>query len=256
VVLVVGLPCAQLVRRSPQPYGLAPDGDLVTDGPPHGVVTSAGRAFAMDFTAREAMRAPAFWLISLGHGSALLVVSAVTVHLVVHVTERLGYSLQQAATTVALLTGMQMVGHLSGGWLGDRFSKRIICAVCLIGHASALIVLAAATSFAMVIVFAVVHGLAWGMRGPLMSAIRADYFGSASFGTIAGFSSMVVMFGMIGGPLVAGILADRTGSYTWGFGVLAALAAVGSIFFLMAKRPEPPRRYVSLAPAIADAVDS
>src|SRR5262245_41679822 len=32
----------------------------------------------VDFTPREAMRAPALWYISLGHGSALLVVSAVS----------------------------------------------------------------------------------------------------------------------------------------------------------------------------------
>ena len=33
-----------------------------------------------DFTAREALRTPAFWLLSLGHGFALLVVHAVSVH--------------------------------------------------------------------------------------------------------------------------------------------------------------------------------
>jgi len=93
------------------------------------------------------------------------------------------------------------------------------------------------------------------MRGPLMSAIRADYFGSASFGTIAGFSSMIVMFGMIIGPILAGVLADRTGSYALGFGVLAVCAALGSVFFLLARRPEPPRRYV-LAQPIADASDA
>jgi MFS family permease len=124
-------------------------------------------------------------------------------------------------------------------------------------HATALVLLAAATAFWMVVAFAVFPGLAWGVRGPLMSAIRADYFGSASFGTIAGFSSTIVMFGMMGGPIVAGVLADLTGSYAWGFGVLAALAALGSIFFVLARRPEPPRRRV-LAPAAGrtDAIDA
>ena len=60
-----------------------------------------------------------------------------------------------------------------------------------------------------------------------MAAIRADHFGSTSFG-------------MIVGPLVAGILADRTGSYVVGFTVLAIMAALGSIFFLLAVRPTPP----------------
>jgi len=78
----------------------------------------------------------------------------------------------------------------------------------------------------------------------LMGALlfHADYFGSASFGTITGISSMVVMFGMVGSPIIAGVLADRTGSYEMGFRILAGLAALGSIFFVLARRPSPPRR--------------
>ena len=45
------------------------------------------------------------------------------------------------------------------------------------------------------------------------------------------------MFGMMLGPLVAGILADRTGSYLPGFSVLAAFAAAGSVAFVLARRP-------------------
>jgi len=43
------------------------------------------------------------------------------------------------------------------------------------------------------------------------------------------------------GPLVAGILADRTGSYVPGFSVLAACAAAGSVAFLLARRPATPQ---------------
>ena len=45
---------------------------------------------------------------------------------------------------------------------------------------------------AMIVAFAVLHGWAWGARGPLMQAIRADYFGTASFGKIMGISTMIV----------------------------------------------------------------
>jgi len=234
VILVVALPLAQIVRYRPEPYGLLPDGDTRPADP----TLSAKRPVPVsDFTVGQALRTPAFWYLSLGHGSALLVVSAVLVHLVVHVTERLGYSLAQAATVVALMTTMQMIGQITGGWLGDRHSKRKIAAFCLIGHAVALLLLAHAAAFVMVLAFAVVHGLSWGMRGPLMSAIRADYFGAAAFGRITGMSSLIVMFGMMGGPLVAGILADQTGDYVVGFSVLAALAATGSILFVRARRP-------------------
>jgi MFS family permease len=231
VVLAIGLPLAQLMRHPPETYGLTPDGE------PRIAATPAGDA--RSYTAREAMATRAFWYISLGHAAALLVVSAVMVHMIIHVTERLGYSLQQAGAVVALLTVMQLTGQMTGGWLGDRFSKRWICAGCMLGHASALMVLALATAFWMVLAFAVLHGLSWGMRGPLMAAIRADYFGSGSFGMISGVSSMVIMFGMMLGPLVAGILADRTGSYVPGFSVLASFAAAGSLAFVLARRPAP-----------------
>ena len=230
LVLLVALPLAQVMRHPPETYGLRPDGE-----PPRPVAARGEEP--RSFTARQAMATRAFWLISLGHAAALLVVSAVMVHMVIHVTERLGYSLHQAATVVALLTIMQATGQLTGGWLGDRFSKRWICAGCMLGHALALLVLAFATAYWMILVFAVLQGLAWGMRGPLMAAIRADYFGSAAFGSISGFASMVVMFGMIFGPLVAGVLADRTGSYVPGFSVLATLAAAGSVAFALARRP-------------------
>jgi MFS family permease len=202
----------------------------------------AATVTAVDFTPREAMRAPALWYISIGHGLALLAVSAISVHLIVHVTERLGYSLQQATAVVALMTVLQMIGQLGGGWAGDRFSKRAIVVGCMVAHAAGLLLLASATAFSAVAAFAVLHGIAWGVRGPLMSAIRADYFGSTSFRTISGISSMVVMFGMIGGPLIAGIVADRTGSYEAAFRILAGFAALGSIFFVLARRPSPPRR--------------
>jgi dipeptide/tripeptide permease len=45
------------------------------------------------------------------------------------------------------------------------------------------------------------------------------------------------MFGSITGPIVAGVLADRTGNYELGFTILAVLAGMGSVFFLLAKRP-------------------
>lgn len=237
LVLAAGLPLAQFVRRRPEAYGWAPDGALADPAPPRAAVRATPTGAERDFTAREAMATRAFWYVAVGHGAALLVVSAVLVHLIIHVTERLGYSLQQASGVVALMTVMQATAQVGGGWLGDRFSKRWIAAGCMLAHALALVLLALATAFWMVLAFAVLHGAAWGMRGPLMSAIRAEYFGSAAFGTITGMSSMIVMLGMIGGPLVAGVLADRTGSYVPGFTVLAALAALGSLCFVLARRP-------------------
>ena len=76
-----------------------------------------------------------------------------------------------------------------------------------------------------------------------MSAIRADYFGRKAFGTIMGFSTPIVMLGTMTGPLLAGILADQTGTYQSGFAVLAVLTGLGTCFFVLSRKPNPPRRF-------------
>lgn len=243
VVLAVGLPLAQLMDNSPEKYGLRPDGDPAPDGGAPLRSVAAGR----DFTLGQAIRTPAFWLISFGHASALLIVASVSVHLVPAVSQSLGVPLEIAASAVTIMTVMSFGGQLVGGFLGDRFSKRLICSLAMLGHAAGLLVLAYATEFWMVILFALLHGGAWGLRGPLMAAIRADYFGRSSFGKIFGISNMVVMIGSVAGPLVAGYFADQTGNYRFGFTILAAMSLLGCLFFGLAARPKPPAQAAPVA---------
>ncbi len=237
VVLLLGLPLVQLVRHKPEDYGEIPDGMTLPPDP-----DSTSYFASVDFSAREALRTRAFWMLSVGHALSLLTVSAVMVHLVPHLIEGLDYSLAAAGGVVALLTAFQMTGQLAGGYLGDKMDKRLISAMCMVAHASGLLLVTFATSAWMVLAFAVLHGLAWGIRGPLMVALRADYFGARSFGTIMGFSSLIVMFGMAGGPIIAGYMADVSGDYESGLALLAGLSLCGSLAFLAAKPPKSPLR--------------
>ncbi len=237
LMLAIGLPLVQVFRHRPEEYGEVVDGYAH----PHDEPRQETRPATRDFTARQAIRTPAFWLISLGHGAALLVVAAVSVHVISHLKDDLGYSVSGAALIVTLMTSMQFIGILIGGAIGDRFDKRLISAACMLMHMVGLLLVTYAVSLAMVIAFGILHGLAWGIRGPLMQAIRADYFGRSSFGAIMGLSALVIAGGQIGGPLIAGILADTTGSYDFGFTLLAVLAGLGSLFFLFAKPPTLPQ---------------
>ena len=232
LVLAVGLPLVRLVHHRPEDRGEVPDGIRLTstngEAPPP----------APDFTARQAMRTWPFWLISFGHAFALLTVSSLIVHLAPHLTEGLDYSLAAAGLVVALMTGCQMVGQLIGGFLGDKLDKRLICFACMLAHSVGMLLVAYATRFWMVALFTLLHGLAWGIRAPQMVALRADYFGASSFGTIMGFSSLIVMLGMSAGPIIAGYMADRSGDYQSGFTLLAGLVLAGAFCFLLARPPK------------------
>jgi MFS family permease len=189
------------------------------------------------FSAREALRTSAFWLIALGHAFSLLVVTAVNVHAVTHIKEGLGYSLSLATLVFTLVTVGQFAGVMVGWVIGDRFQKRLVAAACMLMHAAGLLMLTYATGPVVLAVSALVHGTAWGLRGPFMQAIRADYFGRHSIGMIIGLSSLITVIGNIAGPILAGAFADWNGNYRMGFTILAVLAGLGSLFFLMAKPP-------------------
>lgn len=243
IAIVLGVPMALVIRRRPEDHGEVVDGirSVAAETPPADAANER-QDRRRDFTAREALRTPAFWLLSLGHGFALLVVHAVSVHAIAHIHQGLGYSVAQASLVYTLLT-LSQIGGVGIGWMiGDRYDKRLIAAACMLAHMVGLLLLTYAASAPMVLAFAVLHGTAWGLRGPFMQALRADYFGRSAIGMILGLSFMIIVVGQVGGPMIAGILADATGNYRAGFTILALLAGVGSLFFFFAKKPEPPMR--------------
>jgi len=239
VMIAIGWPLARLFKRRPEDIGETLDGlPPPAAGESTDLHPEAGTQ--REFTARQALRTSAFWLLALGHGFALFVVTAVNVHAINHMRQSLGYSVAQASLFIMIMTAFQVGGVLLGGAVGDRYSKRWMCAVCMLMHAVGLLMLTFATGPLMLTAFAVLHGLAWGVRGPFMQAIRADYFGRRSIGMILGLSSLIIAIGQIGGPMVAGVLGDATGDYRAGFTVLALLAGAGSLLFAFARRPPPP----------------
>jgi sugar phosphate permease len=241
LIIVLGFPLSLVIRRRPEDYGERVDGEPAP--PPQDKAAVTGPAPAgRDFTAREALRTPAFWLLALGHGFALFVVSAVNVHAITHMKEGLGYSLEGASFVILLQTLAQLAGIATGWAIGDRYDKRLLSAICMFAHMAGLLCLTYAVNTSMVIAFAVMHGWGWGLRGPFMQAIRADYFGRSAIGLILGLSFMIVVLGQIGGGMISGILADATGNYRLGFTVVALLAGLGSVFFLLAQKPALPAR--------------
>ena len=234
IAILIGWPLSQMIRNRPEDHGEAVDGlhsTTVNEGTPQ---VPAQRTFS----AREAMRTSAFWLIAIGHGFALLVVTAVNVHAITHIKEGLGYSLAQASLVITLVTLGQFAGVMLGWAIGEKFEKRLVAAACMLMHAVGLLMITYASGPVILAVAALMHGAAWGLRGPFMQAMRADYFGRGSIGMIIGLSALVTVFGQIVGPMLAGAFADWHGNYRMGFTILAALAGLGSIIILMAKPPK------------------
>lgn len=235
----------QEVDGGPVPTPVGGEGTVAV--PPRGSVGPT-----RDFTLGQAVRTRAFWMLNLGHSTALLVVGSIMAHLSIYLTEDQGFSLQMAGYLGATLMLVQLVGQLCGGVLGDRYSKQLLVIIAMGGHVTGMLLFTFATTPWMVWAFVPLHGLAWGIRGPLMQAMRADYFGASSFGRIMGWSTTIIMLGTIIGPIVVGVLRDTTGSYRLGFLVITIGASVAAIFFALASRPDHPDDLVTAGPADGD----
>lgn len=238
LVLLTGLPMASIIRRRPEDHGDHVDG---IDPAMHAAAAQReGHKAApaqVEFTVAQALRTRAFWMLAIGHGLALLVVSAVNVHAITHMKEGLGYSVATASWVILIMTFGQLAGVLMGASMGDWFEKRKVAALCMLAHGTGMLCLTYATHMAMLVAFGVFHGIAWGLRGPFMQAIRADYFGRNAIGLILGLSAAIIAMGQIAGPMIAGVMADLTGNYEMGFSLLALLAALGSLSFMLATKP-------------------
>ena len=246
IILVAVLALAHVMHGSPEEMGQEIDGDAPPDDPgpldDSEAPRPSRRRTDRDFTLAEAVRTRAFWMLNLGHATALLVVGSTMAHLSIYLTEEQGFSLTQAGFLGTALMLTQLVGQTAGGWLGDRYSKQRLVTGAMGGHLVGMVLFTFASAPWMVWAFVPFHGLAWGIRGPLLQAMRADYFGTSSFGRIMGWSSMIMMLGTMSGPIVVGLLRDATGSYTLGFTVITAGASLAIAFFSLASAPRPPLR--------------
>ena len=119
------------IRNRPEDYGQHPDGEPLSNLPEEQTAADNSpdrntlEVDQPDFTARQAMRTSAFWLITFGHGLSSMLIATLTVHLVPLLTDQ-GLSLQTAAYVWSVTMGVWAVFGLVGGYLGDRFPKNLV----------------------------------------------------------------------------------------------------------------------------------
>lgn len=254
VTLVLVLPLAKLIRNRPEDYGLLPDGDKPRES---ATPSRPGRPAARrappsdgDFSLRDALRTPTFWLISFGQGFTSMVLIAMMAHLAPMLWDQ-GVSVPMAGWVVSTYTAMSMIFQIVGGYVGDMISKRFAYFVFTSIQAGAVVVLVfvpelsallGLPSLVVVFSFAIMFGIGFGGRNPISTSIRGEYFGRSSFGKIMGMSQVPMNIMLLGAPIYPAILHDMQGSYDFAFLSLAFLNFIGGAMFLLAKKPSKPVR--------------
>ncbi len=242
VIWLLGFPLTAMMRHKPQPYGYLPDGDD-PDAPPGSSADGrpSGAEETPDFTPMQALKTPAFWFIASAHGFSLFIVGSVSIHQIPLLVDA-GISFETAASILAFMTMVAMVGRVAGGWLGDQLGRKLILVVCFLLMSAGVVVLATAQTVPQAMLFAVLYGLGYGARAPILIAIRAEFFGPRNFATIMGLSQPIMVIGSFFGPIAAGFAYDAQGSYQMVFFVISVINLIGAVLVFFIKKPEIPQR--------------
>ena len=186
-VFTFAVPVSRAIRNRPQDYGQLPDGarpDVTglsnsRGEPPNRTNDSALERLGVaseasaDLSASQAIRTPAFWLISFGHGFTSMVILAIMSQLGLLLKDQ-GFEVQTTAWVVSVYTAVAMVFQLVGGYIGDRAPKNLVIFGFSSVQATSVVLLTYASTLPMIYLFAVLFGVGFGGRNPLTIASRGE----------------------------------------------------------------------------------
>jgi MFS family permease len=88
--------------------------------------------------------------------------------------------------------------------------------------------------------FSILYGLSLGGSAMLLPVVVARCFGMLHFSKILGLLMSGFALGVVGGPVLAGAIADATGSYWWALliFVTAFFLAAAAVFFVRLTQDE------------------
>jgi MFS family permease len=217
--------------------------------PLSGKPAAAGVPQSMGEALREAVREKGFHMLFWGYFVCGFHIAMLTVHLPAFVTDS-GLKVEHGMTALALIGLFNIVGTLSAGWLGGRFSKKyLLSAIYAIrGFLISMLVFLPLTPIVLY-TFACGIGLLWLGTVPLTNGLVGQIFGMRYAAMLASIVFFGHQIGSFIGVWLAGHLYDTTGSYSGAF-----LASIGlSVFAALINLPvnETPLAQRKAVPAAA-----
>jgi MFS family permease len=220
----------------------AADGRGVTAGEARtAAATPTPRARAAEATVRSALGSRAFWALFAAYFFTPLAVFPVATHAVAFTVDH-GYPPMLAAAAFGAMGLMSSLGRVGFGFAADRFGGPLAATLsyaCTAGGTAALLALAVVPGAGWLVVFAVLFGLGFGARGPIITAMASEWFGGRRFGVIYGILNLGNGVAGAIGPWFGGAVHDATGSYRLAFLAAIGFSACGATCFWLARRPVP-----------------
>lgn len=234
ILFAVAVLLILFMRNDPKDMGLNPDGAEIAEEVSGAAVEVTG------LSSREAMKTSAFWLIIIGFGifniASLGVIQTYNAHF-----QNVGYTPVLAAVSASVYGFAGIFTRIIWGRVADKVNHKIatiIGSAIFIGAIIFLSFVTDAANTAPLYIFGIAYAIGNGYIWAIMVKYIGNNFGTKAFGQISGYIMTAMMAcSMLGSPL-AGMIFDKTGSYSMAYRVFAIIALVATGLLLMSKKPE------------------
>jgi len=176
---------------------------------------------------REAFGHQSYLLLTAGFFVCGFQVAFITAHFPAYIGD-IGIDARYAVIAIALIGFFNIIGSLSSGVIGQKYSKPAFLSLIYVGRSIAVTAfLLLPQSGTSVIVFSIVMGLLWLSTVPPTNALVAIMFGTRYLGMLGGIVFLSHQIGSFLGVWMGGFMYDQFGSYdsVWWLGVALGLFA-------------------------------
>ncbi len=191
---------------------------------------------ADDTTLHEALREPAFWLLTATFTLYSFAAAALWAHVMPAFAAK-GLSEAQALAVVVWFGPAQVAGRLAYLGFGRWLSARSLGLMVLGGLPISLAIFALADQMAALLVFALLFGVANGLVTIVRGSLVPEYFGREHVGRISGAMSGITLLARASAPLATAWLLLALSGYRDMLLVLSATGVAAVIAFGFAKKP-------------------
>ena len=151
-----------------------------------------------------------------------------------------GASEVAAAALVSTIGGASILGRLVMGPIGDWLGVLPLFKLTVLMMAASYAIWLLSSSYVLLVIFAVVLGVAYGSRISAVPGVLIEYFGVQNVGTVLGVFFTASGLSALLGPLLAGIAVDLTGGYRGGILFALATGLLGFVAIAWLRRPAQP----------------
>ena len=237
LILILVIPVSFFMRRTPEDYGLLPDG--VDDYDDH-VSSDIPESEFRPFNRSEAINTSSFWFLAFGFTLIAAGLACVLIH-AIPFSQESGF----ARTVGAIGISVNGLANLSSkpvwGFAMQRFHPRflVMVAYSISSIGVALMLLSGPISLIpMLLAGFFLYGFGFGGTIPLSESLWARYFGRAHIGSIRGITQPVRILGTAVAPVLVGLLFDITDTYRLGFVLVIGSLLLGAILVFFSREPQ------------------